>query len=218
MIAHITRLATPLVLLVTLQNIAHAELNTAGFAEELRQAILPEIERQNLPGLAVGVVANDKLIYAEGFGVQKLGESTPVTSETLFHMASVTKPFVATAIFQLAEQGKLNLDDRVTDHLDYFEIRGEGAVRTMMLAAVLLEDQPDGPGLGVHDPEPVGLDDPVPVIAHGAVAEGVGAVVAAALVLRPGDRHHALGVDVSLELRRGTELAEHELADRIIER
>jgi CubicO group peptidase (beta-lactamase class C family) len=46
--------------------------------------------------------------------------SRPVTAETLFHMASITKPFVATSVMQLVEQGKVDLDAPVTRYLPYF--------------------------------------------------------------------------------------------------
>ena len=73
----------------------------------------------------MGIVLDGESVYAGGFGVQKLGNPQPVTVHTLFHQASITKPFVATAIMQLAERGKLTLDDRVTKYLPYFEVQGE---------------------------------------------------------------------------------------------
>ncbi len=88
-----------------------------------------EIERifqnSSCPGLAVGVVKDYQLVYAKGFGVTNLETGEEVTPRTLFHMASVTKPFVATAIMQLLEQGRLSLDDRIVDHLPYFEMKDE---------------------------------------------------------------------------------------------
>lgn len=50
----------------------------------------------------------------------------PVTETTIFHMASISKPFVATGIMQLVEQGKLCLSDTVVQHLPYFKVKGEG--------------------------------------------------------------------------------------------
>jgi CubicO group peptidase (beta-lactamase class C family) len=75
--------------------------------------------------LAVGVVKDQELIYAKGFGVMNLKTGGEVTERTLFHMASVTKPFVATSIVQLLEQKKLSLDDRIVKHLPYFEMKDE---------------------------------------------------------------------------------------------
>ena len=92
---------------------------------ELEPQINEAISKGRLPGLALGVVKDGKLIYAKGFGVSKLGTTTPVTSRSLFHMASVTKTFVATAIMQLAEQGRIDLDASVTKYLPYFKLDDE---------------------------------------------------------------------------------------------
>jgi CubicO group peptidase (beta-lactamase class C family) len=73
--------------------------------------------------LAVGVVKDQELVYARGFGVMNLKTGGEVTPRTIFHMASITKPFVATSIVQLFEQEKLSLDDRIVEHLPYFELK-----------------------------------------------------------------------------------------------
>ncbi|HXI23065.1 MAG TPA: serine hydrolase [Pyrinomonadaceae bacterium] len=92
---------------------------------ELEPKIKEEIQKGHLPGFAIGVVKNGQLIYAKGFGVAKLGANTPITSRSLFHMASVTKTFVATAIMQLVEQGKIDLDAPLTKYLPYFKLDDE---------------------------------------------------------------------------------------------
>lgn len=106
----------------------------AVFAQKERRVLIqtrlePLIEktmRENrMPGFAIGIVENGKVIYAKGFGVAKLGENKPITTQSIFHMASVTKPFVATAIMQLVERGKINLDARVTEYLPYFRMKDE---------------------------------------------------------------------------------------------
>jgi CubicO group peptidase (beta-lactamase class C family) len=83
------------------------------------------MRKHQIPGFAISVVENGKVIYARGFGVAKLGSNTPITTKSLFHMASVTKPFVATAIMQLVERGKISLDARVTEYLPYFRMKDE---------------------------------------------------------------------------------------------
>src|SRR6266446_1462593 len=65
---------------------------------ELEPKIKEQIQQGRLPGFAIGVVKNGKLIYAKGFGVAKLGGNSPITSRSLFHMVSVAKTFVATAV------------------------------------------------------------------------------------------------------------------------
>jgi CubicO group peptidase (beta-lactamase class C family) len=80
-------------------------------------------EKNQLPGLAVGIVQHGRVVYARGFGVAKHGRSDTVTARTVFHMASVTKPFVATAVLQLVESGKVELDAPVVRYLPFFKLK-----------------------------------------------------------------------------------------------
>jgi CubicO group peptidase (beta-lactamase class C family) len=76
-----------------------------------------------LPGIAIGIVQHGQLVYARGFGAQRLGDpAKPVTPRTLFHMASITKTFVATSVMQLWELGKVDLDAPITKYVPYFRI------------------------------------------------------------------------------------------------
>jgi CubicO group peptidase (beta-lactamase class C family) len=71
----------------------------------------------NIPGLALAIVYKDKLIYGKGYGFRDLEKKLPVTSATLFPIASNTKLFTATAVCMLAEQGKLSLDKPVRTYM-----------------------------------------------------------------------------------------------------
>ncbi len=94
------------------------------YVERLEPFIEKTLRQEKIPGLAIGIVENGKLVYSRGFGVMKVGDtSKPVTAETLFHMASVTKPFVATAVMQLVEQDKVDLNAPVTKYLPYFRLK-----------------------------------------------------------------------------------------------
>ncbi|MEL7002056.1 MAG: serine hydrolase domain-containing protein, partial [Bacteroidota bacterium] len=77
------------------------------------------------PGMAVGIVSNGKILYAQGFGVKNMKTQEPVTIQSVFHMASVSKTFVATALAKLTSEGKLELDDLLIDHLPYFKLKDE---------------------------------------------------------------------------------------------
>ena len=76
----------------------------------------------DLPGVAVGIVKDNKIIYVKTFGYLNTETKEPVTLTSLFHMASVSKPFVATAIMQLVEQNKIHLDSTVVSYLPYFKL------------------------------------------------------------------------------------------------
>lgn len=81
------------------------------------------IKRQQIPGLAIAVVKSNRVVYARGFGRMSLSANKgPVTPLTVFHMASIVKPFVATAILQLADQHRLDPAASVTRYLPYFKL------------------------------------------------------------------------------------------------
>ena len=87
---------------------------------KLESIIKNVIEVYDLPGLAIGIVKDGKIAYARGFGYKNIVTRAPITAKTLFHMASISKPFVATAIMQLVEQGKIDLEAPVTEYLPDF--------------------------------------------------------------------------------------------------
>ncbi|MCH9650621.1 MAG: beta-lactamase family protein [Deltaproteobacteria bacterium] len=81
-----------------------------------------QMTHQALPGLALGVVYEDQLVWAKGYGYADLESRSPVTPETLFRIGSITKLFTSTAILQLRDQGKLHLDDPLVRHLPWFSV------------------------------------------------------------------------------------------------
>jgi len=75
--------------------------------------IQDEMKQRRIPGLALVVIKNGEIIKTNGYGVANLEDDAPVTPDTVFELASVTKQFTATAIMRLIEQGKLKLDDPI---------------------------------------------------------------------------------------------------------
>jgi len=86
-------------------------------ADSVDNYIKAEIERRHIPGAAVAVAREGKLQKDRGYGVANVEHDVPVTPDTVFELASVTKQFTATAIMVLVEEGKLQLDDPITSHL-----------------------------------------------------------------------------------------------------
>jgi CubicO group peptidase (beta-lactamase class C family)/uncharacterized integral membrane protein len=79
-----------------------------------------EMEKHHIAGAAVSVVKDGKLFFAKGYGSADLGNKIPVDPEqTIFHVGSVGKLFTWTAVMQLVEQGKLDLDEDINDYLDF---------------------------------------------------------------------------------------------------
>jgi len=75
------------------------------------------------PGISIGLVHDQELVWAHGFGYRDVERRLPATPETIYRIASITKTFTATAIMQLRDAGKLRLDDPVKMHLPWLEYR-----------------------------------------------------------------------------------------------
>lgn len=82
---------------------------------------------RGLPGVAVGVVHDQELVWARGFGFADSQKTLPISPATKFRMASHSKLFTATAVMQLRDAGKLQLDDPIRKHLPWFRIQSAEA-------------------------------------------------------------------------------------------
>ncbi len=83
----------------------------------VEKAIAEHMREQSIPGVGVAIVHNGKAIYAKGFGRANLEHDVPVTTDSMFLIASVSKPMLAMGIVLLAQQGKLSIDDPVSKHI-----------------------------------------------------------------------------------------------------
>ena len=94
---------------------------TAQDLETFLDGIVPlQLAREDIAGATVAVVKDGKLLFAKGYGYADYEKKRPVSAEeTLFRPGSVSKLFTWTAVMQLVEQGKLDLDRDVNDYLDY---------------------------------------------------------------------------------------------------
>ncbi len=94
---------------------------TAADVEAFLDGLLPlQIKRDDIAGATVSIVKDGKLLFAKGYGYADVEKKTPVSAqETLFRPGSISKLFTWTAIMQLHEQGKLDLDRDVNEYLDF---------------------------------------------------------------------------------------------------
>lgn len=90
--------------------------------KKLDDILVEAINEHSLPGLAVGVVHESELLYAKGFGHASIEDDVAVTPDTIFRIGSISKTHTAFGIMQLWEQGKLDLDDPVNDHLKAYKV------------------------------------------------------------------------------------------------
>lgn|SRR5262245_16603801 len=87
-------------------------------ADKIDDYIRAEMERQHIPGLSLAVVKDGKIIKVEGYGLSNVELQTPAKPETIYKIGSISKQFIATGIMLLLEEGKLNLEDKISKYLE----------------------------------------------------------------------------------------------------
>jgi len=90
-----------------------------------------------IPGAAVCIVKDNKVVLMKGYGIKELGLNNKVDENTLFMIGSNTKAFTATALAMLQTQGKLSLDDKVTKYLPEFKLENKFAGEEAMIRDLL---------------------------------------------------------------------------------
>lgn len=111
------------------------------------EAMIPELEAYSasgmdaydVPGLAIGIVVGDKLVYAKGFGVRSKSGGNPVDARTIFQIGSNTKAFLATSIAIMVDRGKLEWDDRVVDLYPDFQMKDPWVTREFRVFDLLAQ-------------------------------------------------------------------------------
>lgn len=140
----LTKLAS-LALLASATFNSWAQINTT----HLEEVINTSMARFDVPGMAVAVVQDDKVVFAKGFGTSNLNTNAKVNKDTLFGIASNTKAFTSAALAKLIDEGKLSWDDRVIDHLPEFRLYDSYVTREMRIRDLL--SHRSGLGLGQGD-------------------------------------------------------------------
>lgn len=112
------------------------------------EAYIAKAQRDwEVPGLAVAIVKDGKVLLAKGYGVRELGKPDAVNAQTLFACASTTKAMVATAMGILVDEGKINWDDAVMRHLPEFQLYDPYITREIKVRDLFIHDT----GLGNAD-------------------------------------------------------------------
>lgn len=102
-----------------------------------------------IPGTAIVVVKDGKVVLAKGYGVQRVGDRTPSDPHTLFQIASMTKAFTAASLAMLADSGKIGWDDPVIRYLPDFQMFDPWVTREITIRDLLTHRS--GLGLGAGD-------------------------------------------------------------------
>ena len=120
---------------------------SSGLSDDFTPLVRRLMARDQIPGLAVGLVERGRLVFARGFGYRDADTQLPVTPDTLFALGSCSKAFTATAIALLADEGKIALDAPVRAYLPDFVLEDPVATATLTTRDLLTHRS----GLPRHD-------------------------------------------------------------------
>ena len=121
-----------LLIFVTVQAVA-AQAPGAEFEEYVNKAL----KDWGVPGGAIAIVKDDRVVLAKGFGVRELNKPEPVDEQTLFAIGSSSKAFTAASIAMLVDEGKLKWDDPATKHLAGFQLFDPYSTRELTITDLL---------------------------------------------------------------------------------
>ncbi len=96
------------------------QIDVRGRVALIEKAIAEEMQKGSVPGVAVAIALDGKIVYAKGFGFADLENQIPFTPQTVSRIGSVSKSFTALAVMQLVEQGKINLDAEIQTYVPTF--------------------------------------------------------------------------------------------------
>ena len=90
--------------------------------DSLDAFIAKQVQDYKVPGLAIGIIKANKVIFKKGYGVTSTLNNLPVTTQTIFPLSSCTKAFTAAAMGVLVDEGKINWNDKVIKYLPDFKL------------------------------------------------------------------------------------------------
>jgi CubicO group peptidase (beta-lactamase class C family) len=115
--------------------------------KRIATAVSTAMKQWSVPGVAVAVVRDDRIVYLAGHGVREVGKKAAVTPDTVFPLGSCSKAFTSAAMAVLVDEKRLHWDDRVSKHLGWFHLSDPLADREVRLRDLLCHRT----GLASHD-------------------------------------------------------------------
>jgi len=137
------------VFVVAITLVTSAFTQSSGAPADLDAYVASSMKTFDVPGMAVAIVKDGKIVVAKGYGVRKLGDPTPVDEFTMFGIGSNTKAFTTAALATLVDEGKLSWDDPVYQRLPGFVMYDPYVSHEMTIRDLLTHRS--GMGLGEGD-------------------------------------------------------------------
>ena len=125
------------------------------------QNISERMALEQVPGLSIALVSDGRIEWARGFGVEENGRPEPVTTETLFEAASITKTIFTVAVMELVSEGILDLDEDVNTYLRSWKVPKNGDWQPVVTLRQILSHTA---GLNIHGLVGYGRDDNIPTL------------------------------------------------------
>lgn len=120
-------------------DIAHSQTKNKIIHQSKKQidSMIQSTINYNVPGIAVLIIKNNKIFLNKGYGYANLEQKLKVTPRTNFEIASMTKAFTGYSILQLAKEGKLGLNDKVSKFIPGFYMRYDGKKKEITIKQLL---------------------------------------------------------------------------------
>lgn len=116
--------------------VSHAQ-SLPPLSADFNSRIEKEMENWKIPGLAVAIVKDGEVFYAQGFGEKKLNSGEKVDTQTLFGIASVSKNITAAALGILVDEGKISWDSKIVDIIPWFSLSDPWVTQQVTVRDVL---------------------------------------------------------------------------------
>jgi CubicO group peptidase (beta-lactamase class C family) len=131
--------------------------------EPCRVALAERLAHYQVPAVSVAVIEGGELAWAKGYGVRETGGSDPVTPETRFQAASISKPTTALGVLRLVQEGRLDLDEDVNRYLRSWRVPANRGWQPRLTLRHLLSHTG---GVTVHGFPGYRPDEPIPTLQH----------------------------------------------------
>ena len=122
---------------------------TTTHQDDIDTAVERAMQAFSVPGVAVGVIKDGKVVHRKGYGIRELGRTEPIDRETLFRVASNSKAMTTAALAMLVDAGRLDWEDKVADHIPGFRLHDPWISREFNVVDLLTHRS--GLGLGAGD-------------------------------------------------------------------
>ncbi len=117
--------------------LSFSRVSIGGIPANIDALVKRAMQTFQVPGAAVGIVQNDSLVFAKGYGTRILGSNLPVDAQTFFAIGSISKSTVAVCLGMLVDEKRLSLDDPVTNYLPDFQLYDPWVTREITIRDLL---------------------------------------------------------------------------------